>query len=350
MGHDDAQKYEKHQRDYTVLGTSVAFESIFSKKVYDFFPFKPRPMYILVSECILYHFVSKADYNNWGRTWLRNNSLSDLIKYDKKMSAELLRYRKFLQQDHANLEDSLKKAEEYIKIFMPIVLIAAYVLPYAQNKISRAFEGKLLEIRKKYDDVHKSNMTLQVKLLSQLEKRYNLAKGTLNYITNKELKVFLTRKRLPLNVTSKSKFLFIKFSISGKEKIFPKSQAEKILLRIQNRFDGGEMIKNIKGAVAYSGLVTGRVRIIHLIKDINKLKTGEILVTSMTDPRYLTAMKKAAGFITDEGGITCHAAIVARELNKPCIIGTRIATQSLHDGDLIEINAYKGIIKILKRA
>jgi pyruvate, water dikinase len=110
------------------------------------------------------------------------------------------------------------------------------------------------------------------------------------------------------------------------------------------------MIKNIKGAVAYSGLVTGRVRIIHLIKDINKLKTGEILVTSMTDPRYLTAMKKAAGFITDEGGITCHAAIVARELNKPCIIGTRIATQSLHDGDLIEINAYKGIIKILKRA
>ena len=60
-------------------------------------------------------------------------------------------------------------------------------------------------------------------------------------------------------------------------------------------------------------------------------------------------MQKAGGIITDEGGITCHAAIVSRELGKPCIIGTKIATQILHDGDLVEVDADKGVVRIIER-
>ena len=62
----------------------------------------------------------------------------------------------------------------------------------------------------------------------------------------------------------------------------------------------------------------------------------------------MPAMEKAAAFVTDEGGITCHAAIVAREMKKPCIIGTKIATKVLKDGDLVEVDAEKGIVRILK--
>ena len=65
----------------------------------------------------------------------------------------------------------------------------------------------------------------------------------------------------------------------------------------------------------------------------------------MTDPRYVPAMKKAAAIVTDEGGITCHAAIVSRELKKPCIIGTKIATKVLKDGDEVEVDAEKGVVK-----
>ena len=68
----------------------------------------------------------------------------------------------------------------------------------------------------------------------------------------------------------------------------------------------------------------------------------------MTRPEYLPAMKKAAAFITDEGGITCHAAIIAREMKKPCIIGTKIATQVLKDGDMVEVKANHGLVIILK--
>ena len=68
----------------------------------------------------------------------------------------------------------------------------------------------------------------------------------------------------------------------------------------------------------------------------------------MTTPDYIPAMKKAAAFVTDEGGITCHAAIIAREMKKPCIVGTKIATQILHDGDLVEVDADKGVVRIIK--
>ena len=103
----------------------------------------------------------------------------------------------------------------------------------------------------------------------------------------------------------------------------------------------------LMGQIAYKGKVKGRVRIITLKEQIRNFQEGEILVSPMTMPSYIQAMKIASAFITDEGGVTCHAAIVARELKKPCIIGTKVATQVLHDGDEVEVDADKGIVRIL---
>jgi len=69
----------------------------------------------------------------------------------------------------------------------------------------------------------------------------------------------------------------------------------------------------------------------------------------MTMPEYAPAMRKAAAIITDEGGLTCHAAIISRELGKPCIVGTKIGTRILKDGAAIEVNANHGIVKILEQ-
>lgn len=109
-----------------------------------------------------------------------------------------------------------------------------------------------------------------------------------------------------------------------------------------------EGISEIKGQVAYLGLIKGTAKIIRNKEMFNKFKQGDILVTGMTTPDFLPIMKKASAFITDEGGITCHASIVAREMKKPCIIGTKIATKVLKDGDLVEVDANRGIVKIIK--
>jgi len=107
-------------------------------------------------------------------------------------------------------------------------------------------------------------------------------------------------------------------------------------------------IKSIKGDIAFAGKVRGVVRIIKNSGNVNVFNRGDILVSHMTTPDFIHLMKKAGAIITDEGGITCHAAIVSRELKKPCIIGTKIATQVFKDGDMVEVDAENGIVKIIR--
>jgi phosphoenolpyruvate synthase/pyruvate phosphate dikinase len=110
-------------------------------------------------------------------------------------------------------------------------------------------------------------------------------------------------------------------------------------------------INQISGSVAYPGKAQGKV---HLVFSFDgkgvSFSEGEILVAPHTSPNLIELMRRAAAIITDEGGITSHAAIVSRELKKPCIIGTKIATQVLKDGNLVEVDADKGIVKILGKA
>ena len=109
-----------------------------------------------------------------------------------------------------------------------------------------------------------------------------------------------------------------------------------------------ENVEEVKGKVAQPGKVSGRVKIILDSKECNQIRHGEILVTAMTSPDFMVAVKRAEAIVTDEGGITCHAAIISRELKKPCIIGTKNATKVLKNGELVEVDANKGIVKKLE--
>ncbi|OGZ26729.1 MAG: hypothetical protein A2365_02415 [Candidatus Nealsonbacteria bacterium RIFOXYB1_FULL_40_15] len=108
----------------------------------------------------------------------------------------------------------------------------------------------------------------------------------------------------------------------------------------------------LRGMVVYRGRVEKVCGKVNLILDIrkDKFEDGSILVTSMTRPEFVPLVKRAKAVITDEGGVTCHAAIISRELNIPCIVGTKNATKVLKDGDLVEVDANKGVVKILKKA
>jgi len=97
-------------------------------------------------------------------------------------------------------------------------------------------------------------------------------------------------------------------------------------------------IKELHGQTAFKGKVSGKAE---------KVSEGDILVASMTTPGMIQAMRKAAAFVTDEGGVLCHAAIVAREFRKPCIIGTKKATAVLDNGVEVEVDADNGIVRIL---
>jgi pyruvate,water dikinase len=98
----------------------------------------------------------------------------------------------------------------------------------------------------------------------------------------------------------------------------------------------------VEGYGASPGVASGTVKIIKDLSEIGKVQKGDILVTRMTSPDYVPAMEKSAAIVTDEGGITCHAAIVSRELGVPCIIATKTATQVLKDNMKITVDATHG--------
>ena len=100
----------------------------------------------------------------------------------------------------------------------------------------------------------------------------------------------------------------------------------------------------LQGQGASPGVASGKVTIIFDLKELYKVKNGDVLVTEMTTPDFVPAMKRAAAIVTDEGGSTCHAAIVSRELGIPCIVGTRTATVDLKDSQVITVDAKRGVV------
>ena len=140
---------------------------------------------------------------------------------------------------------------------------------------------------------------------------------------------------------------YILAAADSKIQLFTGSRAQKLFQRLNIEGDKKIISNEVRGQVAYigKGKIKGKVRVVHTLNQIAKLRKNEILVTPMTTIKFIPFLKKAAAIITDEGGVTCHAAIVSRELGIPCVIGTKIATKVLKDGDLVEVDANKGVVK-----
>ena len=186
-------------------------------------------------------------------------------------------------------------------------------------------------------------------LLDEFSKRFNLPKNLIYFLLPSEVYGLLQNKILGREIRpelmKRSEFM-VYYTVKGGEKIITGIRAREIAeaLNKEEKID----IKELSGQTAYMGKVRGRVKIINSPADMPKMEKGDILVSITTNPDIVMAMKKAAAIVTEQGGITSHAAIVSRELRIPCVIGTKIATKVLRDGDLVEVDADKGVVKILK--
>lgn len=178
-------------------------------------------------------------------------------------------------------------------------------------------------------------------LFEEIASRLKIKYSELVYMTYEEILESLSRNKLIVAINKIHK-RFDNYAVVLKD------GSVKLLNAKIRKSHVAESLTIIKGSVGSHGKVVGKVRIIRNSSEINKIKNGEILVTYMTTPDFIIGINKAVAIVTNDGGITCHAAIIARELNIPCIIGTKIATRVLKDGDLVEVNADSGIVKIIK--
>lgn len=212
-----------------------------------------------------------------------------------------------------------------------------------------------LKVMDKYIYLHDLRKEMQVRttysfylLMSEVARRLRLKKDDLEWLWYDEVKDLLRGKKFDKQEVERRRRAIC--VIVSKKGIKTWSGQVAIDRHKKELPEEKREVKEFKGVGVTSGKVRARVKVCSGAEEVfRKVKKGEILVCGMTLPDYVPAMKRAAAIITDEGGITCHAAIISRELGIPCIVGTKNASRVLKDGDLVEVDAERGVVKILKQ-
>lgn len=211
--------------------------------------------------------------------------------------------------------------------------------------------GKVIWAKPRRKDYQSRAYFYFEKLLKEIAKRLYISLSQVRSIPIEILKSALEKGKTDLSDSQAIFNFHICLPFDGKVRVLSGKQAQDFYDKYVDKEKIQDLgsVKELKGAVAYKGVVKGNVKIINRPEDMLKMKDGDILVAVATTPSIVSAMKKAGAIVTDEGGLTCHASIVSRELGITCVVGTKFATTVLKDGDLVEVDANKGIVKILKK-
>lgn len=199
----------------------------------------------------------------------------------------------------------------------------------------------------KRDTGYKSHYYME-KLWREISLRANLSVEHVKNCTPDELLTFLSEGKLPNKEVLDQRLKYgLLVMLDGKMDVLIGDEARE-LESLEAEEEVVKDMSEFKGMPACKGKAKGYVKVVLKSDQISKVKKGDILVAVNTEPTMVPAMEKAAAIVTDEGGLTCHAAIVSRELGKPCVIGTKIATKVLKDNDFVEVDAINGIVKKIK--
>ncbi|MEE9525413.1 MAG: PEP-utilizing enzyme, partial [Candidatus Woesearchaeota archaeon] len=208
----------------------------------------------------------------------------------------------------------------------------------------------LLELFDNYTLFHDYRKEMQTQtfwsthlLLNECSQRLNIDRESLDWVWFDEIFGWLDGKEIDLDEINRREQAMCVILDNGLKTYSGEEAAKKIKQEFEQEV---EDVSEIKGEVASQGKVKGRVKVCKGAEEaFEKIQEGDILVCGMTTPLYVPIMKKCSAIITNEGGITCHAAIISRELGIPCIVGTSIATDVLKDNEEVEVDAEKGVVR-----
>jgi phosphohistidine swiveling domain-containing protein len=274
----------------------------------------------------------------WLATGHSGKKLVDADYFAKRIN-ELIKQHKNLTEELKHLADFKKNLEKRKK---------QIIKKYKFDKKTRQLIDIVDEIgplRDRRKEIFVKSIFYADDIREELAKRFGYRLSDLQFFTLEELLVLKNGKSFNLAELKKRKEFMI-LDVDYQKKFFKVYSGNDAKKRIPKEFKKihGRLDK-ISGTVASGGKVSGEVKVIFGESGFYKMKSGDILVTGMTRPEMLPIMKKAAAIVTDEGGLTCHAAIVARELKIPCIVGTKISTKILKDGDKVEVDADNGVVR-----
>lgn len=197
------------------------------------------------------------------------------------------------------------------------------------------------------DALYKGYYTFEP-MLREIAKRFSLSMNQLYMVYLGDLAKCVKRGEFDISTLNTLRVYSAYIKEGSRLRFYVGEEAKKKMTFIHAVLPKVKAKNEARGECGYPGKTRGIAKLIDSAKDMHKMEKGNILISHATDPSLLPAMKKAAAFVTDLGGLTAHAAIVARELKKPCVIGTKIATKVFRDGDYVEVDAAVGIVKKIK--
>ncbi len=208
---------------------------------------------------------------------------------------------------------------------------------------------EILHFKAERKDLYQKSYFQINPLMIEFARRIGISLQQVRFLLPEELKKALLEKKVDAKLLDERHKFSVLISENDSSRVYVGEEAKRILEEEVEKPELREELMELKGQCANPGVAKGVVKQILSPSDMLKMEKGNILVAQATNPDVVPAMKKAAGIITNTGGITCHAAIVSRELGIPCIVGTKIATDVLKDGMEVEMDASKGIVKIVRK-
>ncbi|KKR44112.1 MAG: Phosphoenolpyruvate synthase/pyruvate phosphate dikinase [Candidatus Moranbacteria bacterium GW2011_GWC2_40_12] len=308
---------------------------------------KERMDLLKLAEIMLKKNISEDGRNKYLRSivanyyWLQNDfakvhyldqrhflkKIKEIIQDKKK-----LREEKEMRRALANLESRKKRIAKKYRLSKEFINVINFL----------AILGNFRDARKSFNQM--AGNTLR-KFAEEFSRKSGLEINAVEYMFHWEMKnLFKLNKQRIREIESRPKgWLYFK---TGLEKFsaMKGKQAERLNVFLKEQVG---KYSGLSGMPAYAGIVEGKVKIIRDQNDFHKMKKGDILVAPNPRPEFLPVLKIAGAIISQEGGITCHAAIVSRELKTPCIVGVQGILSVIKDGDTIEVDAEKGLIRKL---
>ncbi|MEK7084471.1 MAG: PEP-utilizing enzyme, partial [Patescibacteria group bacterium] len=280
-------------------------------------------------------------------------------KHPSRLNAALRQYRaevkkiKALKRSSRVLSDpkrilsALKKMHYSMRRAAPGMLPVSWagrwseVYAGSRQLFTTAFLRKMDALRK-IDTMTEDGAALTLRYLTALARATSISKNALSMGLIEELGSLVEEGDFNIKEIKKREkgYAYLYGSIVPLPQLARELRKRKIKLE-----EARSVKKTITGRAAFPGTVQGIARIVMRRSQFSSFKKGEIVIAPMTTPAYLPVVRRASAIVTDEGGLTCHAAIIARELGVPCVIGTKIATRAFKDGDRVEVDAEKGVVR-----
>lgn len=182
-------------------------------------------------------------------------------------------------------------------------------------------------------------------ITKEIAKRLHLTLKQASHFLDEEILPALTEGNVDETLLNERMHYSVARSTPEELTILTGDEARKFVANIQIEKIETDATAGLRGSCACPGQVKGIVKVINTVDEMTKMEQGDIMIAHTTFPALVPAMKKAAAIVTEDGGITCHAAIVAREWGTPCVVGVKKITEALKDGDMVEVDAIHGIIK-----